>query len=268
MPEKQKYPVVHTDTLKPLLPELLSLAHPSPAHMLEICAVNLQSALAAQAAGAHRIELCCALDGGGVTPSLGLLRAVRQHLNIPINVLIRPREGNFCYTDAELAIMLDDIRLCREAGADGVVIGALDANNRLDQPQLEAMLEAANGLDITCHRAFDFTPNPFEALDTLIALGIPRVLTSGQAATAYEGRFLLKKLVEHAAKRISVMPGAGLSAQNIREVGETTGAREFHLTAKRKIAQPNPGKAIPGLEWWYWESNAEEIRGMVDGWLR
>ena len=230
---------------------------------IEICAVNIQSALAAQAAGAHRIELCCALDGGGITPSLGLLRAARKHLHIPINVLIRPREGNFCYDDTELAIMLDDIRLCREAGADGVVIGALDTSNRFDRPKMEAMLEAAQGMDITCHRAFDFTPDPFEALDALVAWGVPRVLTSGQAATAYAGRFLLKKLVDTAAGRISVMPGAGLSAQNIREVAETTGAREFHLAAKKKVEQPNPAGTIPGLEWWYWGSDADAVRATI-----
>jgi copper homeostasis protein len=231
--------------------------------MLEICAVNIQSAIAAQAAGAHRIELCSALDGGGLTPSPGLLRVARQHLHIPINVLIRPREGNFCYTDTELAIMLDDIRFCREAGADGVVIGALDADGRFDLPKMKLLLAAAKGMDVTCHRAFDFTPDPFEALDMLLALGIPRVLSSGQAANAYEGRFLLKKMVEYAADRICVMPGAGLSAQNIRAVAEITGAQEFHLTAKKRVEQQNAGSDIPGLEWWYWESSVEQIREVL-----
>ncbi len=231
--------------------------------ILEICAGNLQSALAAQAGGAHRIELCAALDTGGLTPSLGLVRAVRERLNIRVNVLIRPREGDFCYDEAELALMLDDIRLCREAGADGVAIGALDAENRLDVPKMQAMLQAAAGMDITCHRAFDFVPDPVEALDTLLALGIPRVLTSGQATTAFQGRFLLKKLVEHAGGRISIMPGAGLSARNIREMAEATGAQEFHLSAKKEVVQPGSDKAIPGLEWGYWASDAEQIRAVV-----
>ena len=231
--------------------------------ILEICAGNLQSALAAQEGGAHRIELCAALDTGGLTPSLGLIRAVRRHLSIRLNVLIRPREGNFCYDDTELAIMLEDIHLCRDAGVDGVAIGALDAENRLDVPKMQAMVQAAAGMDITCQRAFDFTPEPVEALDTLIALGIPRVLTSGQSASAYEGRFLLKKLVEHAGGRISIMPGAGLSARNIREVAEATGAREFHLSAKRKVVQPGSGNEMPGLEWWYWVSDATLIRTAI-----
>lgn len=235
--------------------------------LLEVCATNLQSALAAQRAGAHRIELCCALDGGGLTPSPGLLRAVLKHLTIPVNVLIRPREGNFCYDAGELAIMLDDIRFCRSAGAHGVVIGALALGGRLDTAQMQTMIDAADGLDVTCHRAFDYTTDPFEALETLIALGVRRILSSGQATTAYEGRFLLQQLVERAAGRILVMPGAGLSASNIREVAELTKATEFHLTGRRKIVQPNPGGDIPGLEWWYWESDEGKLRevlGMVE----
>jgi len=241
---------------------LATKKHP-PMPILEICAGNLQSALAAQEGGAQRIELCAALDCGGLTPSLGLVRAVRKHLSIRVNVLIRPREGDFCYDDTELALMLDDIRLCREAGADGVAIGALDAGNRLDLPKMQAMCQAADGMDITCHRAFDFTSDPVEALDTLVALGIPRVLTSGQAVTAFEGRFLLKKLVEHAAGRISIMPGAGLSAQNLHEVAETTGATEFHLSAKKKVVQAGSGNDIPGLEWGYWASDVAQIRATI-----
>ncbi|MCB0534122.1 MAG: copper homeostasis protein CutC [Lewinellaceae bacterium] len=232
--------------------------------MLEICAANLQSALAAQRAGAQRIELCSALDAGGLTPSAGLIRAVCRQLTIPVNVLIRPREGHFCYTDAELAIMLDDIRFCREAGANGVVIGALTMHSELNLEQMAALVEAAEGLDITCHRAFDFTPDPLAALDTLVALGIPRVLSSGQAASAFEGRFLLKKLVQHAAGRISIMPGAGINAANIAELAKTTGSREFHLSGRKKVEQVFPDKKIPGLELEYWESAENAIREVLE----
>lgn len=230
---------------------------------IEVCATNIQSALAAQRAGAQRIELCCALDGGGLTPSPGLLRAARKQLDIAVNVLIRPREGNFCYDENELNIMLDDIRFCREAGADGVVIGALDATGRLDIPAMQAMLDAARGMDVTCHRAFDYAADPFEALEALIALGVRRVLSSGQAVTAYEGRYLLQKLVEKAAGRIIVMPGAGITAKNIREIRDVTGAKEFHLTGRKKVVQPNPAGDIPGLEWWYWESEEGKIREVL-----
>ncbi|MFN0013188.1 MAG: copper homeostasis protein CutC [Saprospiraceae bacterium] len=235
----------------------------SPIPVLEICATNIQSAVAAQQAGAHRIELCSALDSGGLTPSAGLIRVVRGHLDIPVNVLIRPREGNFCYNDAELAIILDDIAVCRQAGADGIVIGALDATCRLDIPKMQAMLAAARGMDVTFHRAFDFVPDPFETLDVLIGLGVSRVLSSGQAATAHDGRFLLKKMVDHAAGRISVMPGAGLSAQNIRAVAAATGASEFHLSAKKRGVQTGAANQIPGLEWQYWESDSEQIRDVL-----
>jgi len=234
--------------------------------MLEICATNLQSALAAQRAGAHRIELCSALDAGGLTPSPGLIRAVCAQLTIPVNVLIRPREGNFCYTDAELAIMLDDIRFCRETGVNGVVIGALTPDFQLDLEKMTAMVEAAEGLDSTCHRAFDFVANPLETLDHLVALGISRVLSSGQAASAYEGRFLLKKLVQHAAGRIVIMPGAGITATNIFEIAQTTGAKEFHLSGRKKVEQKKPEKAIPGLEEWHWESSETVIREVLAAW--
>lgn len=232
--------------------------------MIEVCATNIQSAIAAQRAGAQRIELCCAIDGGGLTPSPGLLREARKQLSIAVNVLIRPREGNFCYDEREISIMLDDIRFCREAGADGVVIGALDASGRLDVPAMQAMLGAAQGMDVTCHRAIDYAADPFEAMETLIALGVRRILSSGQAVSAYEGRFLLQKMVEKAAGRIIVMPGAGISINNIREIKAVTGAKEFHLTGRKKVVQPNPGGDIPGLEWWYWESDAGKIREVVD----
>lgn len=228
--------------------------------VFEVCAVNIQSALAAQRAGAHRIELCSALDVGGLTPSPGLIRAAVRQLNIAVNVLIRPREGHFCFDENELEIMLDDIRFCREMGANGVVVGALTTDNQLDLPKMQAMKEAAGDMGIVCHRAFDFTADPEAALEQLIALGYHRVLSSGQAASAYKGRFLLKKMAEQAAGRISVMPGAGITAENIRAIAETTGAREFHFTGKKKVA----GKAdIPGLESWYWESDEATIREVM-----
>lgn len=223
----------------------------------EICAVNIQSALAAEKAGAHRIELCSALDVGGLTPSPGLIRAAIRTLSIKVNVLIRPREGNFCYSDAEFGIMLEDIRFCREAGANGVVVGALTADGRLDTARLVAMKDAAGSMEIASHRAFDFTSDPAAALEALIDLGYRRVLSSGQAPSAWEGRFLLKKMVEQAAGRISIMPGAGIDAGNIRDIARTTGAQEFHFTGKKKVVQGNAD--IPGLENWYWESDVERI---------
>lgn len=232
--------------------------------LFEICAVNLQSARAAERAGAHRLELCSALDGGGLTPSAGMIHAVVQSVNLPAHILIRPREGNFCYDKYELDLMLDDVRFCREAGAAGVVIGVLTRQGDLDLHALEALRDAAGPLDVTCHRAFDYARDPFAALESLVALGFRRILSSGQATTAFEGRFLLKQLVEKAAGRITVMPGAGISPKNIRDIAADTGAQEFHLTGRRKVVQPNPGGDIPGLEWWYWESSEEVIRATME----
>ncbi len=228
----------------------------------EICATNLPSVLAAERAGAHRIELCSALDVGGLTPSIGLIRAAVQAVQIPVYVLIRPREGDFCYTEAELALMCSDIRACQEAGARGVVIGASQADGRLHLDHVAAMREAAGQLDVTCHRVFDYTPDPLAALDQLAKLGIQRVLSSGQAESAFSGRFLLQKMVRYAAGRVVVMPGAGINAANIADVAEVSGAREFHFTAKKMFISQSVS-ALPGLDSGYWQSDESLIRATI-----
>ncbi len=230
---------------------------------LEICAANLQSALAAQSAGASRIELCSGLESGGLTPSAGLIKRAKQSLTIPIHVLIRPREGHFCFTDSELDLMCEDIRVCRSLGVAGVVIGALEPSGKLDLQALKAMRSAAEELELTCHRAFDFTPHPFEALDQLIALGFRRVLSSGQAATAYEGRFLLQQMVEYAQGQIMIMPGAGINLDNLAEIIKTTRATDYHMTAKSRINEMPTVRAIAGLEGGYWESEPQKIRAAL-----
>ena len=232
-------------------------------YTFEICAVNIQSAFAAESAGAQRIELCSALDVGGLTPSPGLILSAVRDLQISVNVLIRPREGDFCYNDEEFKIMLDDIRFCREAGANGVVVGALNARGQLDLPKLEAMRREAEGIEIAHHRAFDFSADPEAALEQLIELGYSRVLSSGQSNSAFEGRFLLQKLVKQASGRISIMPGAGIDASNIKEIAVTSGANEFHFTGKVKI-DPSNGNAIQGLDAWYWQSDVDKIRTIIN----
>lgn len=224
----------------------------------EVCAVNIQSALAAQVAGAHRIELCSALDVGGLSPSSGLIRAAVKALDIPVHVLIRPREGDFCYSESELDIMVEDIRQCRDLGAAGVVVGALHSNGSLDLPKMKAMKAAAGPMDVTCHRAFDYAQDCMEALEQLIAMEFVRVLSSGQSENALEGRFLLKKIVQQAQGRIAVMPGAGINAQNIRSIAEFTGAKDFHFTGKRRVVS-SAQTTLPGLEAWHWESDAATI---------
>lgn len=231
-------------------------------YIFEICALNIQSAFAAAEAGAQRIELCAALDVGGLTPSPGLILSAVRDTGILVNVLIRPREGDFCYNDQEFKIMLDDIRFCREAGANGVVVGALNVNGQLDLPKLEAMHREAEGIEIAHHRAFDFCADPELALEQLIQLGYKRVLSSGQANSAFEGRFMLQKIVQQANGRISIMPGAGIDASNIREIANTSGAREFHFTGKTKM-EPDSGNAIQGLDAWYWKSDVGVIQGIM-----
>lgn len=228
----------------------------------EICAVNIQSAIAAQAAGAHRIELCSALDVGGLTPSIGLVRAVIRTIDLPVHVLIRPREGDFCYSNQELDIMLDDIQHCRLAGAAGVVVGALTPDGGLDLPKMKAMKDAAKELPVTCHRAFDFTTNPSQALEQLVDMGFERVLSSGQADNAFVGRYRLKEWVDQAAGRIAVMPGGGINAQNILSVMAFTGAKEVHFTGKFRV-ETQSTKALPGLESWHWESSLKGINDII-----
>ncbi|MCR5886616.1 copper homeostasis protein CutC [Hymenobacter sp. J193] len=200
-------------------------------HVLEICAGSVQSAVAAQAGGAHRIELCQNLAQGGTTPSYGLIRRVRELVDIPVFVLIRPRPGNFCYSPDELAIMAADIAQCRQLGCDGVVLGVLDAAGRVDQTRCRELLEVAGPLPVTFHRAFDACPDQAQALEDVVSLGCQRILTSGGQATAEAGQAQLAALVAQAAGRITVMPGAGIRPDNIRALAARTGATEFHASA-------------------------------------
>jgi copper homeostasis protein len=210
--------------------------------LLEICAASLPSALAAQAGGAHRIELCQNLEQGGITPSYGLIQQVMAQVGIPVFVLIRPRPGGFLYNADELAIMRADIHACRELGCAGVVLGALDAVGRVDMAACRSLLQAAGPLAVTFHRAFDACPDQAQALEDVIALGCQRVLTSGGRAAAAAGQDQLAALVTQAAGRISIMPGAGVSAANIRMLANHTGAWEFHTSAKRAVlANPADG---------------------------
>jgi len=194
--------------------------------ILEIAANSVASALAAQQGGAGRVELCTALELGGLTPSYAQIAMAREKLTIPLYVLIRPRAGDFLYNDLEFETMLRDIEACAKAGCDGVVLGVLDADGRVDRPRCRSLISAAGNMGVTFHRAFDLARDPLTALEDVIALGCERVLTSGAQASAIEGAELIRQLVELAAGRIVVMPGAG--------VRELTCAREFHASAKQQ----------------------------------
>lgn len=199
----------------------------------------MQSALAAQAGGAQRIELCQNLEQGGTTPSYGLIRRVREALTIPVFVLIRPRPGNFIYSAAEWSIMANDIEQCRALGCAGVVLGILDAAGRVDRARCRSLIERAGSLAVTFHRAFDACPDPVQALEDVVALGCRRVLTSGGQTSAVRGQAQLAALVQQAAGRIGIMPGAGLTPGNTRAVAASTGATEFHASATRLLLPPS-----------------------------
>jgi len=203
--------------------------------LLEVAANSAASAFAAQAGGAGRVELCASLEEGGVTPSHGTLVLAREGLDIPLYVLIRPRAGDFVYEDHEIEAMLDDIMHCRELGCDGVVVGALTPEGEVDADACQRFLEAAEGMGVTFHRAFDLVVDQGDALETLIELGFERVLTSGGMASAVAGAGRLARLVAQAGDRIVVMPGAGIEPGNIAALRDATGAREFHASAKRRL---------------------------------
>jgi len=204
---------------------------------VEVCAYSLASCLAAERAGATRIELCGGMSEGGITPSAGLIRQVRQAVLLPIYVMIRPRGGDFLYSDTELAVMQADIETARQLGADGLVLGVLHADGTVDETTTRELIELARPLPVTFHRAFDMTRNPAEALEAIIRTGAERILTSGQQPKAEAGIPLLRELVRQAAGRIEIMAGAGVSARNaglFREAGLTA----IHLSGSR--SQPSP----------------------------
>ncbi|GGO19808.1 copper homeostasis protein CutC [Microbispora rosea subsp. aerata] len=205
----------------------------------EICIDSTAGALAAERAGAHRVELCAALFEGGLTPTLGTVEATLAAVSaIRVHVIIRPRGGDFVYDEYEVAAMVRDVAAVRDAGAQGVVIGALTPEGEVDTEVAKRLIDAAGGLSVTFHRAFDMTADPFAALETLAGLGIDRVLTSGQDSSALEGAPLIAELVERAGDRLVVMPGGGITPRNVGRVVEATGAGEIHFAAL--VDEPSP----------------------------
>ena len=203
--------------------------------IFEICLDSVDGVRAARDAGAARVELCANLLEGGTTPSLGLIRRARTVAGIRLHVIIRPRGGDFLYDEDEFAAMRTDIAAAKAEAADGVVIGMLDAEGRLDRARMAELVALARPMAVTCHRAFDMTRDPAEALETLIALGIERVLTSGQEASVLEGLPLIASLVRQAAGRIVVMPGGGITARNIDRIIAGSGATELHFAAMQPV---------------------------------
>ena len=199
---------------------------------LEVCCGDMQSVRAAKEGGAHRIELCRALEVDGLTPSAEMMEEA-VGLGIPVQVLIRPREGDFIYNEKEVQNMLESIRLAKKLGANGVVIGALRPDGSVDEETISRLVSESEGLSITFHRAFDVCSQPLEALEKIISLGCHRLLTSGQAPTAEQGIPLIKKLVEQSSGRLIIMPGAGVNAKNALKILSETGAHEIHGSLRK-----------------------------------
>lgn len=203
--------------------------------ILEVCCGSLASALAAQEGGAHRVELCANLYEGGTTPSQGTLELTREKLSIKIHVLIRPRGSDFVYNEDEMEIIRRDIVRCKELGIDGIVIGFLTPEGKIDTEKTEEIVELARPMSITFHRAFDMCKDPYVGLEELIKIGVDRILTSGQKNIAPDGVDLIADLVKKAGNMIIIMPGAGLEVENIAEFHALVGAKEYHSTIWDKV---------------------------------
>ena len=222
------------------------------APLIELCVEGIDGFLTAQEAGADRVELCASLMEGGLTPSLATIRAAVKAARIPVHVIIRPRGGDFLYSQAEFETMRDDIAALRAEGVAGVVIGCLTADGRIDEERTNALVEAARPMSVTCHRAFDMTVDAGEALEALIRCGIDRVLTSGQRDTALEGLDMLRQVNEQAGDRIVIMGCGALDAGNIKAVRDGAGLKEMHFAALKTVPSGmsfrNPHVGMGGTE--------------------
>lgn len=203
--------------------------------LLEVIGFNIESCILAQAAGAHRIELCDNPGEGGTTPSYGFIKAAREHLQIALYPIIRPRGGDFFYTDAEFDVMKADVKICKDLGCDGVVIGILNADGTVDKERCRELVALAYPMGVTFHRAFDRVKDAAQALEDVIETGCERILTSGLVPNALDGAVTLAALIKQADERIIIMPGSGVRADNIIELAQKTGAVEFHTSARMNI---------------------------------
>lgn len=238
---------------------------------LEVCAGSLASCLAAAQGGAARVELCASLETGGLTPSPGMIALARQRLDIGLHVIVRPRGGDFLYSDEEFDVMRRDVLACRELGADGVVLGLLTADGEVDVERSRELVQLAGPMTTTFHRAFDMARDPEQALEQIIASGCRRLLSSGQAPDALAGAALIRRLSRQAGERLILMPGGGVRPDNLAELARATGCREFHASARVKVAsamryrQTGISMGAAGQdEYDRRESCAETIRTMTD----
>ena len=238
------------------------------AFIIEGCVDSHASALAACRGGADRLELCANLSIGGTTPSHALFRQVQRDCAVRINVLIRPRFGDFLYSEAELEEMREEIKAFRDLGANGVVIGDLTPEGELDETRMRSLMDAAGGMEVTLHRAFDMTRDPLAALEAAVRLGCRTILASGQAGNALEGAEVLRELVRRAAGRIEIMAGCGVRRENIRAIYDRAGVRAFHTTGRSGpldsgmvYRKPGVSMGLPSLsEYELWRTDEREFK--------
>lgn len=239
---------------------------------VEICVDSVEGALAAERGGADRVELCAGLAEGGVTPGAGLIKVVRERVDLGVYAMIRPRGGDFLYTKAEVAVMREEIRIAKDLGVDGFVFGCLTEEGDIDLWRTEALMNLARPGGVTFHRAFDMCRDPRKALDDLADLGVDRVLTSGQEANCVAGISLIAELNQQAAGRIVIMPGGGITADNARKIADATGVREIHLSARSTVESKmrfrNPrcsmGGSEPGEEFSGKTTDESIVRAVVE----
>jgi copper homeostasis protein len=236
--------------------------------LIETAAFTVTSAIKAAQGGADRIELCSGYAEGGLSPSTGAILVAMEKLNIPVNIMIRPRVGDFVYNGEELLVMEKEIRFCRNQGVNGVVLGILTREGEIDKENVQKFVDIARPMAVTFHRAFDLCPNPFQALKDLISCGVHRVLTSGSRATAPEGIETIAELVKQAGDRIIILPGGGITAKNVMEIVVRTGVKEVHLSGKALVESPMINRmgrislSAPGEVWdnlWF-ECEPQKIR--------
>ena len=238
---------------------------------LEVCIDSVESAIAAQRGGAIRVELCSDLVEGGITPSAGLIASVRRNIEISLFVMIRPRGGDFFYTDLEFEVMREEITHARSMGADGFVLGLLDPYGRVDIARTRELVNLAATLPVTFHRAIDMTPHPDAALEDVIAAGASRILTSGGATAVSDGLSNVARMIKAAGNRIAIMPGGGINPENIAAIAQATGATEFHSSARSLLPSPlkfrKPGMSVSALhdrEYQRYGVREENVRALLE----
>ena len=239
--------------------------------VIEVCCFSIESCISAELGGAKRIELCASLYEGGTTPSAGLIKLAKQKTSLQIHAMIRPRGGDFCYSEDEILVMQEDIRMAKELGCDGVVLGILQKDGKVNIVQTKAMVELAKPMPVTFHRAIDMTPDYQEALENIIKAGCDRILTSGQKNTAFEGIEAIENLVKQAHGRIEIMAGSGVNADNAQALIHT-GVDALHLTGKAsrdsEMTYRKAGMTMGGLsevpEYEIVYSDVEKIRAVVN----